>query len=153
MTNPDTDISPEVPDSEVRSPQSTFHNQTGPKTPEGKRRSSLNALKHGLHAKSSHAQKAIADWYYIDFQAIYDRVRGHYRPLDPMEEELVNRIARCMWRLARAEAMEARLMDRNPGAMRPGTSLEKLMKYERTVDLQLYRAIRALERRREARRF
>lgn len=121
---------------------------TGPKSAEGKKRSSLNALKHGLTAKAPHALQAVAEQFYVDFDPILDDVRKHYRPVDPIEEGLVKRIARCMWRLARAESMEDRLLERNPSATKPGISLEKVINYERTVDLQLHRAIRALEHKR-----
>lgn len=122
--------------------------QTGPKTPEGKRRSSLNALKHGFTATSPHALQAAAERYHLDFEPIHDEVRQHYRPCDPVEEQLVKRIARCIWRIARAEMMESGLLDRNPLALKPGTSLQKVMDYDRTADLQLYRAIKALDAKR-----
>jgi len=125
----------------------------GPNTPEGKKRSSLNALKHGLHARAPHALQLVAEQYHVDFEPILEKLRRHYCPCDPIEEELVNRIARSMWRLARTELMESRLLDRNPAATRPGTSLERVLKYERMVDLQLHRAIRALDRKRGASRF
>jgi hypothetical protein len=125
---------PDIPHSELR-------NGGGPKTAEGKKRSSLNALKHGLIAKSPHVLEVVAEQFYVPFEPILDEMRRHYYPTNPVEERLVNRIARCMWRLARTESMEDRLLERNPGATRPGTSIEKVAKYERMVDLQLHRAI------------
>ena len=125
--------------------------QTGPKTPEGKKRSSLNALKHGFTATSPHALQAAAERYHLDFGPILEEVSRHYCPCDAVEELLVKRIARCVWRIARAEMMESGLLDRNPYSLKPGTSLQKVMDYERTADLQLYRAIKALDAKRSGR--
>ncbi|HOP81515.1 MAG TPA: hypothetical protein PLZ21_13195, partial [Armatimonadota bacterium] len=94
---------------------------------------------------------AVAEQLNIDFVPFYEEVARYYHPCDPVEEQLVNRIARCMWRLARAEVMESRLLDRNPGALKPGLSIQKVMEYERITDLQLHRAIRAFERKRSRR--
>jgi len=122
----------------------------GPKTEEGKRRSSLNALKHGLTAKSRQAFDAMADESPIDFDPILETMRAHYRPADPVEEELVHRIARCLWRISQTEAMEQRLLDRHYARFRPGTSYESVLRCERIVALELHRTIRTLTVKREA---
>ena len=124
---------------------------TGPRTEEGKRRSSLNALKHGLHANAPQTMQLIAERTGADFHTILDDMRRQFRPVDALEEQLVRRIARCVWRLAVSENMEERVMGRRPSALRPGASLEKVMKYERLVDIHLHRAIAALERKKESR--
>ena len=121
---------------------------TGPRTPEGKRRSSLNALKHGLTATSPQALEHLAEQLRVDSQAILARVRDHYRPKDPIEEELVNRIAVCLARLQRSKAMEDRVVSRNPGQFKPGASCEGILRYERSVDIHLHRAITTLTRKR-----
>ena len=123
---------------------------TGPRTPEGKRRSSLNALKHGLHATSPQALELIARETGVDFETILDEMRAHYEPADPVEEQLVKRIARCAWRLALAESMERRLMERRADPIRPGASYQKILRYEQLVDIHLHRAIAALAKKRRA---
>ena len=123
---------------------------TGPKTPEGKRRSSLNALKHGLHATSPQAMELIARETGVDFETILEDMRAHYEPADPVERQLVNRIARCAWRLALAESMERRLIERCADPVRPAPSYQKILKYEQLVDIHLHRAITALARKRAA---
>ena len=122
----------------------------GPKTPEGKRRSSLNALKHGLTAKSPQAFEIILRDCEACYREIHDNMQAYYRPADPVEKELVKRIAVCAWRLARIGQMEKRLLCRNPDPSRPSTSLERVAAYERPIDLQLHRAIRSLAIKRES---
>lgn len=121
----------------------------GPRTPEGKKRSSLNALKHGLYAKSTHALDDVADAHGIDFKDILDQMNRHYRPADPVEEQLVQRIARCVWRLSLSASMEERLLERGGNSVRPGASYDRILKYERLVDIHLHRALQMLQRKRE----
>jgi hypothetical protein len=78
---------------------------TGPKTPEGKKRSSLNALRHGLTGQTVvlpgedlSAYGAFCAKYHIDF-----------KPSGRQEEECVQTIADTQWRLHRIRAMENNL--------------------------------------------
>ena len=75
---------------------------TGPRTPEGKQRSSLNALRHGL---TGHTVVIPSD----DLQA-YKKFCAefftHYAPVGPVESQLVQTIADTSWRLNRITAME-----------------------------------------------
>ena len=50
----------------------------GPKTPEGKRRVSLNAMKHGLTASSNQGLERIAETIGTDFETILDLMRTYY---------------------------------------------------------------------------
>jgi len=120
----------------------------GPRTPEGKARSSMNALKHGFAARSPQAAEIIAQEAQKEFYQIYEMMYDHYRPRDALEEQLVRRIVRCAWRLRVAENMEKRLFERRAGADTPGTSYERVLNYERLVDIHLHRAIAALEKKR-----
>ena len=131
-------------------PPTNPRKKSGPATPEGKRRSSMNALKHGLTASSPHALEKVAQELGIDYLDIRVRIHAHYRPFDPIEEELVDRVALCLWRLRLSQAMERRLIERRPSLNRPGPSHERIMRYERLVDIHLHRAIAALARKKEA---
>ena len=124
-------------------------NQTGPTSPEGKHRCSLNALKHGLNATSPQALDALADAHAIPFEEVLEEMNHHYMPSDPIERQLVKRIARCVWRLSLSAAMEERLLETRPATMRPGTSYERILRYERLVDIHLHRAIATLAHKRE----
>ena len=121
----------------------------GPKTLEGKRRVSLNALKHGLWADSPQAQEQITEIVGVDYQSVLAEMRGYYQPADPVEELLVRRVARCTWRLMITEAMEDRIIERRGIGYSPGRSWERVILHERRIDIQLHRAIAALARKRE----
>lgn len=125
-------------------------NKRGPKTQEGKLRSSLNALKHGLTAKSPQAFELMRETCPDTYEQVLDKMRAHYFPRDPIEDELCQRIARCLWRLKMTSGMEGRIIERNPGISGPGVSYERIMRFERSVDIHLHRAIAALNKKREA---
>ena len=72
----------------------------GPNTPEGKARSSMNALKHGLRARNFGIlpEEGHAEW----AQHLQD-LRHGYGPVDAAEEKLVTAIAVAMWHEIRAD--------------------------------------------------
>ncbi len=79
---------------------------TGPKTEEGKHRSSLNALRHGL---TSH----IVVMYGEDLEAYQRHLRSfidEYKPQGPTESQLVQSLADTAWRINRVVALENNLM-------------------------------------------
>lgn len=116
----------------------------GPKTPEGKERVRLNALKLGLYAQSLEGMQAVADVVGVAFHEVHQRMLDYYRPIDPLEEALVRRIARCTWKLMLVECMEDHLLKGLPVRDAPGRSLEGISVIERRTDVQLHRAIAAL---------
>ena len=79
---------------------------TGPKTEAGKKRSSLNAYRHGLTGQTIilPAEDLAA---YQDFtRTFFD----HYKPVDIIEKQLVQSLADTQWRLNRVAALEHNLM-------------------------------------------
>jgi hypothetical protein len=79
---------------------------TGPKTEAGKKRSSLNAYRHGLTGQTIilPAKDLIA---YQDFiRTFFDR----YKPVDIIEKQLVQSLADTSWRLNRVAALEHNLI-------------------------------------------
>jgi len=76
---------------------------TGPKTPEGKAASRLNALRHGLTSK----QLILFDETEEDFDAFFADLVADYAPVDTAESILVERIAVTHWRLRRVWRAEA----------------------------------------------
>jgi hypothetical protein len=78
----------------------------GPATPEGKARSSRNALKHGL-AAADHLLLAGED------RAAYDELLANLvdeiEPGTELEAQLVRRLAAALWKQARADRLEAKL--------------------------------------------
>jgi len=98
---------------------------TGPRTENGKRRSRLNALRHGLAAETVvEALENLAS--YKKFQAA---IVSHYAPQSPVEHELVLRLASLLWRLRRATSIETGLFEiqaarRRHPASNPRTSIK-----------------------------
>jgi len=76
---------------------------TGPQTDAGKQRSSHNALKHGLLAK----HPVIPGEDPVEYQHKLDRLRADIRPLNSLEDDLVEQIADASWRLKRIARIQA----------------------------------------------
>jgi len=79
----------------------------GPATPEGKARSSQNALKHGLTAQFDVLPGESQD----DFDALLDSHLSHYQPVGFLERELVRTLAITRWRLRRIPTLEFNVFD------------------------------------------
>src|ERR1700752_140249 len=75
---------------------------TGPRTPEGRKRSSLNAFRHGLTGQivihSPEDEQA--------FKTHCDGIREALAPVGALEIDLAQAIAEDRWRLNRARALE-----------------------------------------------
>ena len=135
---------------------------TGPRTEEGKAKVARNALSHGLRA-----EKVVTfDETGGDFQAFLAEQRAALEPADAIEEQLVERIAFCAWRLRRIYRLEAHIIDswHTPASLDEedwGTEesldanpyeISTLARYESAVDRALNRAYVMLERRQARRR-
>ena len=79
---------------------------TGPKTPSGKARSSMNARKHGLTGKSI----VIGDEDPKEFDAFRAALEHDLQPSTALESALVDRLAGLLWRLRRVPAIEAAIV-------------------------------------------
>ena len=79
----------------------------GPVTPEGKAKSSKNALRHGLTAEFCVLDRESED----DFQLLFDSYIHRYHPADAIEVELVHTMAIARWRLRRIGNLETDLFD------------------------------------------
>jgi hypothetical protein len=79
---------------------------TGPKTDEGKQRTSQNAIRHGLTAETVIVPLEDAD----DYQAFEQAVTADYDGETAVERELVLRLASLLWRLRRATSIETGLL-------------------------------------------
>ncbi len=80
----------------------------GPRTSEGKRRASLNALKHGRYARSifvlRHEDQAA-------FERLVDLISRAFLPQNEFEYHLVRQLAAIEWRLQRVLALDSSLLD------------------------------------------
>lgn len=90
---------------------------TGPRTPEGKARSSMNAFRHGLSAKhlTLHPDDAAA------YLGHHREAILAYRPVGREEENLVGNLADATWLISSANALEinSRALDALPLANSP----------------------------------
>ncbi len=144
---------------------------TGPRTPEGKQRASLNALRHGL---TGHTVVIPSDDLpaYKKFCAEFFT---HYSPAGPVERQLVQTIADTSWRLNRITAMEQSSLslsavrqedqittadDRCANAMAAALAFEEhvnksvgnLSIYEQRLSRQLERTLKLIDQTQSARK-
>ena len=134
----------------------------GPKTEEGKAVSRYNAIKHGLLTKEV----------YIDEEekGVLKELRNSlYETLEPegmLEEILVDRVVSNLWRLRRVLIVERSTMEwyqndfdlfpigqsetqqerKSVRDMLTNDNIEKLLRYETTIERSTFRALHELER-------
>jgi hypothetical protein len=130
ITEPVTDdqVTPELPDR-----KDTRGQATGPKTPEGKAISCMNALKTGLTGRTVLLPTDDAAAFEQHIQAYFDE----YKPQGLRERELVQSLAETRWRLNRSFALEAALFSpaaakTEEGAPAP-SNVDNLLKHEKTL--------------------
>jgi hypothetical protein len=86
--------------------QANAQHSTGPKSVEGKRKSSLNALRHGLTGQIVVMPTEDLHAYQRHLESFTDE----YRPQGPTEAHLVQALADTSWRLNRVAALETNLL-------------------------------------------
>ena len=79
----------------------------GPSTPAGKAASALNAVTHGLTARTV----VLANESQEQYQAELDQYLAHFQPQGKPESDLVHQLAAAHWRLCRYAAVESRILD------------------------------------------
>ncbi len=82
---------------------------TGPRTLEGKRRVSSNAVQHGFYA----AKFIIPGESREEFQSICAEFMNEHRPVGPVESSLVQQLALAHWRIMRFHALLAAAFERH----------------------------------------
>ena len=80
---------------------------TGPRSPDGKARSSRNALRHGLRVDLSGSCPVLPGESAAGWAKHRDAVVADIVPAGPLEMALAERVALCLWRLNRTAAYEA----------------------------------------------
>ncbi len=137
----------------------TTPKKRGPNTPEGKARSSRNALKHGLRARDFVLlpEEDPQEW----TQHVQDLEQG-YRPVDATEKKLVDAIAVAMWKEIRADRFEAEVLtdipprspDRSHGSDLQvpdhAAALTTAIRYQGSAGMGARRAVRAFLEHRKA---
>jgi hypothetical protein len=79
----------------------------GPVTPEGKRRSAANSLRHGLLARCVVLENESRE----GFDALLSQFLDRFAPADGVEMGIVEEMLAALWRQRRAWAIETRLID------------------------------------------
>src|SRR4029079_13870855 len=118
---------------------------TSPNTSGGKARSRMNAWKHGLRAETV----VIAGEDAKELQAIQGELWEEHQPSPGMESLLVERLAHYAWRMRRAVAFEAALLEKGPTTQgrlgyADGNSLSTLLRYEMALSNASYRTLQQL---------
>ena len=121
---------------------------TGPKTPEGKQRSSLNALRHGFTGQIVVMPTEDLQAYQFHLKSFTDE----YRPEGATEAHLTQALADTSWRLNRVAALETNLLslaavgDPFANAMAIAASLESQSKALSNLSMHSQRLSRQFER-------
>jgi len=132
---------------------------TGPRTPEGKTKSSMNALKHGLLANSVVVPDCPDLESQEHFNELLESLSDEYNPVGVIEQLLVETIAVSYWRLRRALRMEAaeiankanthqKYFSDDPIGLHslPGiNTTHMILRYETIIERRLNRATTRLE--------
>ena len=155
---------------------------TGPSTEEGKSRSRRNALKHDVLASALLITEGEGAEDPAEFDELLGGLRRDLAPVGTLEEMLIEKIAVCWWRQKRVLRCEAGLVRRaflpDPGrqvkeclssaiglgphpelaaikdhlSLPLSADLDRILRYETTIQRQLVYAISQLERLQRARK-
>src|SRR6266481_279189 len=106
-------------DKQIQAARENGAKSKGPKTPEGKQRSSQNATQHGMLAETLVLQNENQ----AEFETLRAAYFDQYQPIGPTETHLVQQIIACEWRQHRSWAFETALFDDEMARMEP--KLEK----------------------------
>jgi hypothetical protein len=146
---------------------------TGPKTEEGKNHSRANALKHGVLASALLVKEGEGAEDAAEFEGLLRVLCKSLEPVGAAEEMFVEDIAVCRWRLKRALRCEAGLVRRQFAghlmdiafelnaerakitdhlSLPLGMNLDRILRYETTIQRKLVSAMNQLERLQRARK-
>jgi hypothetical protein len=88
---------------QIQANQANARRSTGPRSADGKARSSLNALKHGLRAQTT----VLPGENIADFHALVDDFEDQFQPATALEWTLLRQLADAEWRMRRVPHIEA----------------------------------------------
>lgn len=91
---------------QIKANRQNSKKSTGPKTDEGKKAVSQNAIKHGLFAES-----IIYGENEADYEAVHDNMLAELDPVGVVEAVLAKRAVSLSWRLRRAERMQNEVIE------------------------------------------
>lgn len=115
---------------------------TGPKTPEGKERSSQNSLKHRFFARQPLPAGEEGDKLWLGYSDLVAGIREYYEPVGYMEELLVEKITAESIRFSRLLAYEADFVR----ATFLSDCVDRILRFQGAINRQLFQSMRELER-------
>ena len=115
---------------------------TGPQTPEGKAAVKLNALRHGLRARTVVLPGENSE----DFQQLCDDLETEWNPASRSEQFYVEQMAISQWKLTRIEVAEKSIVTQEAAAKIQIPLLERLWQSQCRLERSYARAQRELER-------
>ena len=123
---------------------------TGPQTPEGKQRSSMNSLRHGLTSQIVVMPNEDLEAYQSHLKSFTDE----YHPQGATEAQLVQALADTSWRLNRVAAIEANVLKFATMAVMPendSKALANLSLHSQRLSRQFERTVTQLRDLQESR--
>ena len=93
-------------ENQIHANRANAQRSTGPKTQEGKKRSSLNALRHGLNAQAVLLPHEDA----LAFDRQNQKWFNDLKPKGALEDQLVQSLADLAWRINRMRNMETNIL-------------------------------------------
>ena len=115
---------------------------TGPKTPEGKAAVRMNALRHGLRARTVVLPGENSD----DFHQLCDDLETEWNPESRTEQFYVEQMAVSQWKLTRIELAEKSIVTQEVAAKIQIPLLERLWQSQCRLERSYARAQRELQR-------
>jgi hypothetical protein len=112
---------------------------TGPRSAEGKQRSSRNALRHGLTAQTGVMPVVLPGEDPDAYQLHLKSYTGEYTPKGATESDLVRSLADLSWRLNRVAALETNLIDEAESAESLSKALANLSMHSQRLSRQFER--------------
>jgi hypothetical protein len=129
--NPESADAPNVSEAQLAANRANARQSTGPKTQEGKARSSANRRRHGFNGSFVLIPGEDVEQY---FHLLADLI-DEFKPKTGNEETLVVRMAQSQWLVQRAlRLMDFQLND-------PEGEMALMMRYQTTHERAYYRAI------------
>ena len=115
---------------------------TGPKTPEGKARSSQNARKHGLTARELVLRPDERE----EFEEFLADLTEELQPQGALEQVVFNQLVHAAWNLRRARRVEAdQPVSKHDPLWDTGPFYTRLGRYHAHIERSFYRALKELK--------
>jgi hypothetical protein len=121
---------------------------TGPRTPEGRARSSRNAVRLGLFSTNNCVQPHETE----EYETLVIALWNDMRPQSPLQELFATEVARATWRLRRCAEVEATLAEKTTGdpmldndLLRTQTAVDRARSQSHGIILRSLAEIRRLQ--------